>query len=238
MIFHWLRNTLIISTLLITANPALAYRPLTGLYENALNAPVVTRSVSASLADKDGLLDSNWDTSIVLEQNDVRDVAWVEVSFSLLSSQSSPVRVRKLVLNRNLPWRKGERWEYRLQETHMGWPGDATLVQVTTVAFTNGEFWGEGFSAIPASPSASTEQMPPVPQKTAKTVEPAYVPPTVLPGSTSTPGQSSSSGSSSFGFIPRPRVVPGPRSKFPQPGPSSVEGPRGPITPEELLRKR
>jgi hypothetical protein len=231
----WLCNTLIISSILITASPALAYRPLTGLYENGLNATVVTHSVSTSLSDKDGLLDSNWDTTIVLEQKDARDVAWVEVTFSLLGSQNSPVRVRKVVLNRDHPWRKGERWEYRLQENHLGWPGDATLVRVTTVAFTNGEFWGEGFSAISASPSTSTEQLPPVPQETAKTVEPAYIPPTVLPGSTSSPAQPSPSTS---GFIPRPRVAPSPSNKFPQPGISTVGSPRVPITPEELMRKR
>jgi hypothetical protein len=129
----WLRNTLVVASLLL-ATPALAYRPLTGLYENALDAPVITRSVSASLADKDGLLESNWDTTIVLEQKDARDVAWVEVAFSLLGSQSSPVRVRKVVLNRDHPWRKGERWEYRLQENHLGWPGDATSVRVITMA--------------------------------------------------------------------------------------------------------
>jgi hypothetical protein len=231
----WLLNTLIIASLLITANPVLAYRSLTGLYENSLNAPVVTHSVSTSLADKDGLLDSNWDTSIVLEQKDVRDVAWVEVSFSLLSSQSSPVKVHKVVLNRDHPWKQGERWEYRLQETHLGWPGDSTLVQITTVAFTNGEFWGEGFSAIPASPATTTEQSPPAPQETAKTVEPAYIPPTVLPSNASTLGQSVPSSS---GFIPRPRVSLAPSSKFPQPGVSTVGAPRGPITPEELMRKR
>jgi hypothetical protein len=230
----WLRNTLVVAGLLL-ATPALAYRPLTGLYENALDAPVATRSVSASLADKDGLLDSNWDTTIVLEQKDTRDVAWLEVAFSLLGSQNSPVRVRKVVLNRDHPWRKGERWEYRLQEIHLGWPGDATLVRVTTVAFTNGEFWGEGISAISASPPTSTEQLPPVPQETAKTVEPAYIPPTVLPGSTSAPAQS---GPSTSGNIPRPRVAPSPSSKFPQPGISTVGSPRGPITPEELMRKR
>jgi hypothetical protein len=228
----WLGNSLVVASLLL-ATPALAYRPLTGLYENALDAPVITRSVSASLADKDGLLESNWDTTIVLEQKDTRDVAWVEVAFSLLGSQSNPVRIRKIVLNRDHPWRKGERWEYRLQENHLGWPGDATLVRVTTVAFINGEFWGEGFSAIPAS--TSTEQIPPVPQETAKTVEPAYIPPTVLPGGTSTPAQS---GPSTSGNIPRPRIAPSPSSKFPQPGISTVGGPRGPITPEELMRKR
>ncbi len=233
MIFHsWLTNTLVVAGLLL-ATPALAYRPLTGLYENGLDAPVVTHSVSTSLADKDGLLESNWDTTIVLEQKDTRDVAWVEVAFSLLGSQHNPVRVRKIVLNRDHPWRKGERLEYRLQENHLGWPGDATLVQITTVAFTNGEFWGEGFSAI--SPSPSNEQIPPVSQETAKTVEPTYVPPTVLPGSTSIPTQS---GPSTSGFIPRPRVAPASSSKFPQPGISTVGGPRGPITPEELLRQR
>jgi hypothetical protein len=151
----WLRSTLLIAGLL-AQTPVLAYRPLTGLHEDTANAPVVTRSVSASLADKDGLLESNWDTTIVLEQKDVRDVAWVEVSFSLLSSQSSPVRVRKVVLNRDHPWKQGERWEYRLQETHMGWPGDATLVRVTAVTFTNGEFWTEDSS----SNLPSKEQIP------------------------------------------------------------------------------
>jgi hypothetical protein len=154
----WLRNTLLIASLLMQT-PALAYRPLVGIYENTANAPVVARSVSASLADKDGLLDSNWDTTVVLEQKDVRDVAWVEVSFSLLSSQSNPVRVRKVVLNRDHPWKKGERWEYRLQESHLGWPGDATLVQVTAVAFTNGELWEKGSSnTLP-----SQEQIPAMP---------------------------------------------------------------------------
>jgi hypothetical protein len=229
----WRYNTLIISSIFITASPGLAYRPLTGLYENGLNAPVSTHSVSTSLADKDGLLDSNWDTSIVLEQKDVRDVAWVEVSFSLLSSQSSPVRVHKVVLNRDHPWRKGEHWEYRLQEKHLGWPGDATLVRVTTVAFTNGEFWEEGCGVRPVLPS--NDQMPSASQETAKTAEPAYMPPTVLPGSTSAPAQS---GPSTSGNIPRPRVAPSPSSKFPQPGISTVGNPRGPITPEELMRKR
>jgi hypothetical protein len=231
--FSSLCNILLVTSLLVQT-PALAYRPLAGLHEDTANAPVVTRSVSASLADKDGLLDSNWDATIVLEQKDARDVAWVEVSFSLLSSQSSPVRVCKVVLNRDHPWRKGERWQYRFQEIHMGWPGDATLVQITTVAFTNGEFWGEGFSAI--SPSPSHEQIPPVPQETTKTVEPAYVPPTVLPGSTPEPSSQPDSG-----FIPRPRISPrspSSSSKFPQPGISTVGGPRGPVTPEELMRKR
>jgi hypothetical protein len=226
----WLSNSLVVASLLL-ATPALAYRPLTGLYENALDAPVITRSVSASLADKDGLLESNWDTTIVLEQKDTRDVAWVEVAFSLLGSQSSPVRVRKVVLNRDHPWRKGERWEYRLQENHLGWPGDATLVRVTTVAFTNGEFWEEGSGVRPVSPS--NDQMPSASQETAKTVEPAYIPPTVLPGST--PEPSPQPGSS---FIPRPRVSPITRDRFPQPGISTVGGARGPVTPEELLRQR
>ena len=226
----WLRNTLVVAGLLL-ATPALAYRPLTGLYENALDAPVITRSVSASLADKDGLLESNWDTTIVLEQKDARDVAWVEVAFSLLGSQSSPVRVRKVVLNRDHPWRKGERWEYRLQENHLGWPGDATLVRVTTVAFTNGEFWEEGSGVKPVSPS--NEQIPSATQETAKTVAPVYIPPTVLPGSTAE--TSSQSGS---GFILRPRVNPVPRDRSPQTGPPSIGGARGPVTPEELLRQR
>jgi hypothetical protein len=224
----WLRHTLVVASLLL-ATPALAYRPLTGLYENALDAPVITRSVSASLADKDGLLESNWDTTIVLEQKDTRDVAWVEVSFSLLSSQNSPVRVRKVVLNRDHPWRKRERWEYRLQENHLGWPGDATLVRVTTVAFTNGEFWEEGSGVRLVPPS--NDQMPSASQETAKTVEPAYIPPTVLPGSTPEPSPQPGSG-----FIPRPRVNPAPRDRSPQPGPPSF--PRGPVTPEELLRQR
>jgi hypothetical protein len=229
MIFpSWLSNTLVVVAGLLLATPALAYRPLTGLYENSLDAPVVTRSVSASLADRDGLLDSNWDTTIVLEQKDTRDIAWVELNFALLGSQRSPVRVRKVVLNRDHPWRKGERWEYRLQENHLGWPGDATLVQVTTVAFTNGEFWEQGSGIKPVL--TPHEQIPYTSPETAKTVESIYLAPTVLPGST--PELSGQSGS---GFIPRPRVNPVPRDRPPQQGPPSM--PRGPVTPEELLRR-
>jgi hypothetical protein len=226
----WLSNALFIAALLL-ATPALAYRPLKGLYENALNAPVVTHSVSTSLRDRDSLMESNWDTTIVLEQEDRRDVAWVEVAFSLLGSQHSPIRVRKVVLNRDHPWKKGERWEYRLQENHLGWPGDATLVRVTTVAFTNGEIWEEGSGGKPALPSK--EQIPSVSPETAKTVEPVYIPPTVLPSISP-----EASSQSSSGFIPSPRVDPISRNRSPQPGPPSVGGPRGPVTPEELLRQK
>jgi hypothetical protein len=60
MIFlSWPSNTLVITSLLLD-NPALAYLPLTGLYENALNAPVITRSISANFADEDGLMESNY----------------------------------------------------------------------------------------------------------------------------------------------------------------------------------
>jgi hypothetical protein len=75
----WLCHTLVVAGLL-RAIPALAYRPLTGLYENALDAPVVTRSISTSLGHKDSLTESNWDINIVLEQEDTRDGPWVERS--------------------------------------------------------------------------------------------------------------------------------------------------------------
>ena len=168
--------SILLALVFLSTAPAFAYRPLEGLSQNPVNAPVVTRSVSSSLADKDGLLESNWDTTIVLEQKDARDVMWVEVVFSLLGSQHSPIRVRKVVLNRDHLWRKGERWEYRLQEDHFGWPGDATAVQVVAVGFTNGESW-ESTESESRKETANTTPSEVIPVRNAP-----FMPPTILPG--------------------------------------------------------
>jgi hypothetical protein len=188
--------SILLALVFLSTAPAWAYRPLEGLSQNQVNAPVVTRSVSSSLADKDGLLESNWDTTIVLEQKDARDVVWVEVGFFLLGSQHSPVRVRKVVLNRDHPWKEGEQWEYRLQENHLGWPGDATAVQVIAVGFTNGESWGiEGESRKETAETTTPEVIP--------VSNAPFMPPTILSGQ----GAEQSQGQT--GFIPeRPRVAP------------------------------
>ncbi len=190
--------SVLLAWVFLSTAPALAYRPLEGLSQNPVNAPVVTRSISSSLADKDGLLESNWDTTIVLEQKDARDVVWVEVAFFLLGSQHSPVRVRKVVLNKDHPWRKGEQWEYRLQENHLGWPGDATAVQVTAVGFTNGESWGiEGESRKETAETTNPEVIP--------VRDVPFIPPTILSG------QGTEQGQGQTGFVPAERSRVGPR---------------------------
>jgi hypothetical protein len=189
--------SILLALVFLSTAPAWAYRPLEGLSQNPVDAPVVTRSVSSSLADKDGLLESNWDTTIVLEQQDVRAVMWVEVAFSLLGSQHSSVRVRKVVLNRDHPWRKGEQWEYRLQENHLGWPGDATAVQVIAVGFTNGESWEIEDESRKETADTKTPEVIPVRNA-------PFMPPTILPG------QGTEQGQGQTGFVPaeRPRVAP------------------------------
>ncbi|MGA7953064.1 MAG: hypothetical protein WCA07_06030 [Gloeobacterales cyanobacterium] len=127
--------------LLLSSSPVWAYVPLKGLSQDALNSPVVARSVTSSMADQDGQLNSNWDTTIVLQQKDSRDVSRVDVAFTLLGSLGRSVLTRKVSLTREQPWKQGEKWSYRLQQQHLGWPGDSTMVQVTAVFFTNGEFW-------------------------------------------------------------------------------------------------
>jgi hypothetical protein len=127
--------------LFLSSSPAWAYVPLKGLSQDAINSPVVARSVTSSMADQDGKLNSNWDTTIILQQKDSRDVFRVDVAFTLLGSMGRSVLTRKVSLTRDQPWKQGEKWSYRLQQQHLGWPGDSTMVQVMAVFFTNGEFW-------------------------------------------------------------------------------------------------
>jgi hypothetical protein len=201
-----LRTTFLwLTTLLVAASPAWAYRPLNGIPQNTTSAPVITRSVSTSLADKDGKLDSNWDTTIVLEQKDAREVARVDVAFSLLGNQNRTILVRRVVLQRDNPWKKGEQWEYRLQQTHLGWPGETTVVQVVSVAFTNGEIWDS-----PDKPEPKLQDFV-TPDEKENAAAPGngpnstYVPPIVLPS-----GGTTGSPSSGTGYVPpvRPRVSP------------------------------
>ena len=202
-----LRTTLLI-TALLSASPAWAYRPLHGVSQNTIDAPVVTRSVSTSMADKDGKLDSNWDTTIVLEQKDPREVARVDVAFSLLGNQNRTITVRRVVLQRDHSWKQGEQWEYRLQQDHLGWPGEATLVQVISVTFTNGETWDNSNKpeqelqdfTTPDGKAKATVPSPPVNNPSSP-----YIPPIVLPT-----GGGTGSSSSGTGYVPpvRPRVSP------------------------------
>jgi hypothetical protein len=198
-----LRTTLLF-TALISASPVWAYRPMHGVYQNAGDAPVLTRSVSTSLADKDGKLDSNWDTTIVLEQKDPREVARVDLTFSLLGNQNRTITVRRIALQRDHSWKQGEQWEYRLQQDHLGWPGEATLVQVISVTFTNGETWNssnkpeqklQDFTTPDAKEKAT------LPENNANS---PYIPPIILPT-----GGGTGSSSSGTGYVPpRPRVSP------------------------------
>jgi hypothetical protein len=219
-----LRTTLLI-TALLSASPVWAYRPLHGVSQNTIDAPVVTRSVSTSMADKDGKLDSNWDTTIVLEQKDPRDVARVDVAFSLLGNQNRTITVRRVVLQREHAWKQGEQWEYRLQQDHLGWPGEATLVQVISVTFTNGETWDNSNKpeqelqdfTTPDGKAKATVPSPPVNNPSS-----TYIPPIVLPT-----GGGTGSSSSGTGYVPpvRPRVSPA------RPGFSRSVLPAQPTTP-------
>jgi hypothetical protein len=200
-----IRTTLLLAALM-SATPVWAYRPLQGIYQNTKDAPVVTRSVSTSLADKDGRLDSNWDTTIVLEQKDPREVARVDVAFSLLGNQNRTITVRRVVLQGDHSWKQGEQWEYRLQQEHLGWPGEATLVQVQSVTFTNGETWDSSNKPEQKLQDFTT------PYGNEKATLPAnnpnspYIPPIVLP----TGGGTGSSSGTGTGYVPpvRPRVSP------------------------------
>ena len=127
--------------LLLSSSPVSAYVPLKGLSQDAINSPVVAYSVTSSMADQDGKLNSNWDTTIVLQQKDSRDVSRVDITFTLLGSMGRSILTRQVSLTRDRPWKRGEKWSYRLQEQHLGWPGESTMVQVVAVFFTNGEFW-------------------------------------------------------------------------------------------------
>jgi hypothetical protein len=195
-------------TALMSAAPVWAYRPLSGVYENTADAPVVTRSVSTSMADKDGKLNSNWDTTIVLEQKGSREVTRVDVAFSLLGNQNRTIAVRRIVLQRDHAWKQGESWEYRLQQDHLGWPGEATLVQVVSVTFTNGETWDSSkkleqkLQDFTKPDSKDKATLPTPPDNTPS----RYIPPIILPGGGGTGGSSSGSGT---GYVPpRPRVSP------------------------------
>ena len=219
-----LRTTLLI-TALLSASPVWAYRPLHGIYQNTIDAPVVTRSVSTSLADKDGKLNSNWDTTIVLEQKDPREVARVDLAFSLLGNQNRTITVRRVVLKGGHSWKQGEQWEYRLQQDHLGWPGEATLVQVVSVTFTNGETWDssnkpeqelQDFTTPDGKEKAT---LPSLPENNPNS---PYIPPIVLPT-----GGGAGSSSSGTGYVPpvRPRVSPA------RPGFSRSVPPPQPTTP-------
>jgi hypothetical protein len=199
-------KTLLISVLIgAGAAPVWAYRPLNGVYENTADAPVVTRSVSTSMADKDGKLNSNWDTTVVLEQKGSREVVKVDVAFSLLGNQNRAIAVRRIVLQKDRAWKQGESWEYRLQQDHLGWPGEATLVQVVSVTFANGETWDspskpeqklQDFTKPDSKDKAALPTPPDTPSR--------YIPPIILPGGSGTGGSSSGSG-----YVPpRPRVSP------------------------------
>jgi hypothetical protein len=150
--------------LLLNSSPVWAYVPLKGLAQNAINSPVVARSVTSSMADQDGKLNSNWDTTIVLQQNDSRDVSRVDVTFTLLGSLGGSILTRKVSLTRDRPWKQGEAWSSRLQQQHLGWPGDSTVVQVIAVFFTNGEFWenteDSGHKEVVATPEAAISMVP------------------------------------------------------------------------------
>jgi hypothetical protein len=219
------RTTLLTTALLIGASPAWAYRPLNGVYKNGADAPVVTRSVSTSLADKDGKLDSNWDTTIGLEQKDARMVARVDLDFSLLGNQNRTILVHRVVLQRERPWRQGEQWEYRLQQNHLGWPGESTLVQIVSVTFTNGETWTNSNKpeqklqdSIPPDEKGKENAILPTNNPNSP-----YIPPIILPSG-------ASSGGSGAGAVPpvRPRVSPARPSGF---SPRVPTQPTSPVAP-------
>jgi hypothetical protein len=221
-----LRTTLLF-TALISASPVWAYRPLHGVYQNTGDAPVLTRSVSTSLADKDGKLDSNWDTTIVLEQKDPREVARVDVTFSLLGNQNRTITVHRAVLQRDHAWKQGEQWEYRLQQDHLGWPGEATLVQVVSVTFTNGETWNSSNKPEQKLQDFTTpddKEKAALPENNPNS---PYIPPIVLPT-----GGGTGSPSSGTGYVPpRPRVSPA-RPGFSRSVPPAQPNPN-PLTPSQ-----
>jgi hypothetical protein len=215
------RTTLLTTALLISASPAWAYRPLNGVYKNIVDAPVVTRSVSTSLADKDGKLDSNWDTTIGLEQKDARMVARIDVDVSLLGNQNRTILVRRIVLQRPQPWKQGEQWDYRLQENHLGWPGESTLVQIVSVTFTNGETWNSSNKPEQklqdlTQPNGKNNATLPANNPNAP-----YIPPIILPSGPT-------NGASGSGSAPpvRPRVSPAR-----PPGFSRSAPPTNPVAP-------
>lgn len=163
--------------LLLGSSPVWAYVPLEVFSPDTVNSPVVANSISSSMADQDGKLNTNWDTTIVLEQKDTRDVSRVDVTFALLGSQGQSVLTRKVSVTRDRPWTRGEKWSYRLQQQHLGWPGASTLVQVSAVFFTNGEVWENtvdgGRKEVVEAPG------PPIPVIPVQ--NPSYIPPTTLP---------------------------------------------------------
>jgi hypothetical protein len=150
--------------LLLSSSPAWAYVPLKGLAQDRVDSPVMARSISSSMADQDGKLNINWDTTVVLQQKDSREVSRVDVTFTLLGSLGRSVLTHKASLTRDHPWKQGEAWSYRLQQQHLGWPGDSTMVQVVAVFFTNGEVWenteDSGHKEVVAEPEASTPTVP------------------------------------------------------------------------------
>jgi hypothetical protein len=157
------------------SSPVWAYVPLEGFSPEVVNSPVAAYSISSSMADQDGKLNINWDTTVVLKQKDTRDVQRVDVAFTLLGSQGQSVLTRKVSVTRDRPWTQGEKWSYRLQQQHLGWPGTSTLVQVSAVFFTNGEVWEntvEGPKEVVEVPLV----LPVVPVQS-----PSYIPPTPLP---------------------------------------------------------
>jgi hypothetical protein len=197
--------------LLLSSSPASAYVPLKSLYQDALNSPVVARSVTSSMADQDGKLNSNWDTTIVLQQKDGRDVSRVDVTFTLLGSLGRSVLTREVSLTRDQPWKQGEEWSYRLQQQHLGWPGDSTMVQVIAVFFTNGEVWENSEDSehkeVIATPETSILIIP--------VQSASYIPPTTLPIGTST-SQASPPGYSRSPIMPRvPASISSPRAPLP-----------------------
>jgi hypothetical protein len=150
--------------LLLSSSPVWANTPLQGLAQDRVDSPIVSRSVSSSMADQDGKLNSNWDTTVVLQQKDSREVSRVDVTFTLLGSLGRSVLTHKASLTADHPWKRGESWSYRLQQPHLGWPGDSTMVQVVAVFFTNGEVWENtengGHKEVVAEPEAPTPTTP------------------------------------------------------------------------------
>jgi hypothetical protein len=218
------RTTFLTTALLIGASPAWAYRPLSGVYKNGADAPVITRSVSTSLADKDGKLDSNWDTTVGLEQKDARTVARIDLDFSLLGNQNRTILIHRVVLQRERPWKQGEQWEYRLQENHLGWPGESTLVQIVSVTFTNGETWTSANKSEQklqdfTPPDGKGKENATLPTNNPK---PPYIPPIILPSGATNGGSS--------GAAPpvRPRVSPARPSGFSRSVPAQ---PTSPVAP-------
>jgi hypothetical protein len=165
--------------LLLGSSPVGAYVPLEGFSPEAVSSPVVASSVNSSMADQDGKLNINWDTTVVLKQKDTRDVQRVDVAFTLLGSQGQSVLTRKVSVTRDRPWTQGEKWSYRLQQQHLGWPGTSTLVQVSAVFFTNGEVW----ESTVDSPKEVVEVPPGI--SVIPVQSPSYIPPTSLPSGSS-----------------------------------------------------